>query len=113
MWVLLSIQLFATFNLWFVCKLTKERMIEHWYFKIGEVSKFQGPQIEDRRMPVDRKKNYIRYSNFHQKLREKRMSMIFLNWWCRDQNFRKYFEMRKKNGIRPAEKGFYHDSIYA
>jgi len=23
-------------------------------------------------------------------------------YWCRDQNFRKYFEMRKKNGIKPS-----------
>ncbi len=23
-------------------------------------------------------------------------------YWCRDQNFRKYFEMRKKNGIAPS-----------
>ncbi len=23
-------------------------------------------------------------------------------YWCRDQNFRKYFEMRKKNGITPS-----------
>jgi hypothetical protein len=23
-------------------------------------------------------------------------------YWCRDQNFRKYFEMRKKNGIEPS-----------
>ena len=38
--------------------------------------------------------------------------MIQLNWWCRDQNFRKYFEMRKKNDIRPSETGFYHEKIY-
>lgn len=25
-------------------------------------------------------------------------------YWCRDQNFRKYFEMRKKNGIKPSVK---------
>lgn len=23
-------------------------------------------------------------------------------YWCRDQNFRKYFQMRKKNGIAPS-----------
>jgi hypothetical protein len=23
-------------------------------------------------------------------------------YWCRDQNFRKYFEMRKKHGIEPS-----------
>ena len=38
--------------------------------------------------------------------------MIHLNWWCRDQNFRKYFEMRKKNDIKPSETGFYHEKIY-
>ena len=38
--------------------------------------------------------------------------MIWTNWWCRDQNFRKYFEMRKKHGIRPSLNGFYHEKIY-
>ena len=38
--------------------------------------------------------------------------MIYTNWWCRDQNFRKYFEMRKKNDIRPSLSGFYHEKIY-
>jgi hypothetical protein len=23
-------------------------------------------------------------------------------YWCRDQNFRKYFELRKKNNIKPS-----------
>ena len=39
--------------------------------------------------------------------------MIHTNWWCRDQNFRKYFEMRKRHDIRPALSGFYDDEIYA
>ena len=38
--------------------------------------------------------------------------MIHTNWWCRDQNFRKYFEMRKRHGVAPAISGFYHDDIY-
>jgi len=31
-------------------------------------------------------------------------------YWCRDQNFRKYFEIRKRNGIAPSidVKGFYN-----
>jgi len=44
--------------------------------------------------------------------RNKRISMIHLNWWCREQNFRKYFEMRKRHGIKPSETGFYHEQIY-
>ena len=63
------------------------------------------------RFPADRKKNYVRYSNFHQKTREKRLTMIHLNWWSRDQNFRKYFQMRKKHDIAPSEKGFKNDEI--
>lgn len=27
---------------------------------------------------------------------------LTLPYWTRDQNFRKYFEMRKKNGIEPS-----------
>jgi hypothetical protein len=45
--------------------------------------------------------------------KNKRGTNTWMNWWCRDQNFRKYFEMRKKNGIKPALSGFYHESIYA
>ncbi len=44
--------------------------------------------------------------------RNKQIGMIHMPWWCRDQNFRKYFEMRKKNGIRPALKGFANDEHY-
>ena len=31
-------------------------------------------------------------------------------YWCRDQNFRKYFEIRKRHGITPSTdvKGFYN-----
>lgn len=31
-------------------------------------------------------------------------------YWCRDQNFRKYFQMRKKHGIAPSVdyKNFYN-----
>ena len=34
-------------------------------------------------------------------------------YWCRDQNFRKYFEMRKKNGIKPSVKisGYYNKNL--
>ena len=38
--------------------------------------------------------------------------MIHTNWWCRDQNFRKYFDMRKKNGIEPGFSGFQHEELY-
>lgn len=87
-------------------------MIEHWRYRLGEVNKQHSAGHRDRRMPVDRKKNYVRYSNFHQVKRNKRISMIWTNWWCRDQNFRKYFEMRKRHGIRPSLTGFYHEKIF-
>jgi hypothetical protein len=87
-------------------------MIAHWRTKIGETNRSHGPPHSDRRFPVDRKKNYVRYSNFHQVRRNKRISMIWTNWWCRDQNFRKYFDMRKRHGIRPSLSGFYHEKIY-
>jgi hypothetical protein len=92
--------------------LEKERMIEHWRYRVGEVNKMHTSGHSDRRFPVERKKNYVRYSNFHQIRRNKRLNMIMTNWWCRDQNFRKYFEMRKRHGIRPSTTGFYHEKIY-
>ena len=68
---------------------------------------------DERNMPRNRHKEYLRYSNFHQKTRTKRVTFMHYNWWCRDQNFRKYFEMRKKNGIKPSETGFKHEPILA
>ena len=68
---------------------------------------------DERNMPRNSHKEYLRYSNFHQKTRAKNIQSMHYNWWCRDQNFRKYFEMRKRHGIRPALSGFYHEQIYA
>ena len=93
-------------------KNKKERMIDHWRFRLGEISKTHGTLTRDRRLPADHKKNYVRYSNFHQIRRNKRLNMVWTNWWCRDQNFRKYFEMRKRHGIKPSLSGFYHEQIY-
>mmetsp|Transcript_26269 Transcript_26269/g.19724 ORF Transcript_26269/g.19724 Transcript_26269/m.19724 type:complete len:99 (-) Transcript_26269:58-354(-) len=87
-------------------------MIAKWRYALGESNKVYDAPHKDRRFPVDRKKNYVRYSNFHQVRRNKRLSMIWTNWWCRDQNFRKYFEMRKRHDIRPSLNGFYHEKIY-
>ena len=87
-------------------------MIEHWRYRLGETNRIHDSGHKDRRFPADRKKNYVRYSNFHQIRRNKKLNMIWTNWWCRDQNFRKYFEMRKKHGIRPSLNGFYHEKIY-
>jgi hypothetical protein len=111
-WVLLVFHLYSSFLLWIMIKNKKERMIEHWRYRLGETNKTHSAPHRDRRLPADRKKNYVRYSNFHQVRRNKRISMIWTNWWCRDQNFRKYFEMRKKHGVRPSLSGFYHDQIY-
>ena len=113
MWVLLLFHLYQSFVLYLTTKLKKESMIANWKWHIGETNKFYGVEHKDRRFPVDRKKNYVRYSNFHQARRNKKVSMIHTNWWCRDQVFRKYFEMRKKHGIAPSMSGFYHDDLYA
>ena len=90
----------------------KDSMCTLWRYQIGEVNDTHPLPKSGRPMPYDIKKNYIRYSNFHQVRKNKRIRMIHLNWWCRDQNFRKYFEMRKKNGIKPSLHGFYHEKIY-
>jgi hypothetical protein len=87
-------------------------MIMRWRYANGESNTSHSGPHKDRRFPVDRKKNYVRYSNFHQIRKNKRLSNIWLNWWCRDQSFRKYFELRKKHGIRPSLSGFYHEKIY-
>merc|ERR1740116_565604 len=87
-------------------------MIDHWRWRVGEQNSTHGTMNRDRRFPVNRIKNYVRYSNFHQIRRNKRISMIHTNWWCRDQNFRKYFDMRKRNGIEPSMSGFQHEALY-
>ena len=112
-WGIVIFHLYSSFVLYLVTKKKKEGMIEHWRYRIGETDKTHSLANRDRRMPANRHKNYIRYSNFHQVRRNKRLNMIHLNWWCRDQNFRKYFEMRKKNDLRPSETGFAHEAIKA
>ena len=111
-WVLLIFHLYQSFALYILTKNKKEKMIAKWQWSGGEINKFYGSPNE-LRMPADRKKNYVRYSNFHQVRKNKKSSMIHTNWWCRDQNFRKYFDMRKRHDIRPSFSGFYHDQIHA
>lgn len=110
-WALLAYHLIQTTLVYTHVRASKEGMLGKWRFVIGERNREQDAPHRDRRMPSDRKKNYVRYSNFHQKLKNKRNNSMWFNWWCRDQVFRKYFEMRKKNGIKPSYSGFYHESI--
>ena len=111
-YVFLIWHLYQSFVLYLLTKQKKEGMIAKWKWHIGEINKHYDSPHSDRRFPVDRKKNYVRYSNLHQIRRNKRVSMIHTNWWCRDQNFRKYFDMRKRHDIKPAMSGFYHESLY-
>ena len=111
-WLVLFYHLYSSFSLYLLTKLQKENMLTKFLYSTGDVNQFYGLPNE-LRMPADRKKNYLRYSNFHQARRNKKTDMIHLNWWCRDQNFRKYFEMRKKQGIQPSMSGFYHEPIHA
>lgn len=41
-------------------------------------------------------------SNFNSIFKNPNQNNLTTAYWCRDQNFRKYFEMRKKNGIAPS-----------
>ena len=110
-WVLLIFHLYQSFALYLLTKNKKQNMIAKYYWHNGEINKYYG-QPNQLRMPADRKKNYVRYSNFHQVRKNKKTSMIHTNWWCRDQVFRKYFDMRKRHDIKPSLSGFYHESIY-
>ena len=112
MWLACAFHLYSSFVLYAYVKNKKENMISSWRHRIGETNDMHEAQHKDRRFPADRKKNYLKYSNHSQQRRNKRVGMIHLNWWCRDQNFRKYFEMRKKNGILPSTSGFYHEKIF-
>merc|ERR1711924_395465 len=88
-YALLIFHLYQSFMLYLLTKMKKENMIAKWRWHIGENNRHYDSQ------------------------RNKRISMIHTNWWCRDQVFRKYFDMRKKHGIEPAMSGFYHDTLYA
>ncbi len=111
-YALLIFHLYQSFMLYLLTKMKKENMIQKWKWHIGESNRYYDKEHSDRRFPVDRHKNYVRYTNPHQVLRNKRISMIHTNWWCRDQVFRKYFDMRKKHGIKPSMSGFYHEALY-
>ena len=45
------------------------------------------------------KKKVSNFNGIHKNVNNRLMTN---SYWCRDQNFRKYFEMRKKNGIEPS-----------
>ena len=83
-YALVAFHLYSSFLLWVAAKNKKERYVEHFRWRIGQVDKHHGQLTPDRRFPANRIKNYVRYSNFHQTKRNKRVCMIHLNWWCRD-----------------------------
>ena len=112
-YVLMVFHLYQSFMLYLLTKSKKENMIANWRWHIGENNKHYSNPTSDRRFPAHRHKNYLRYSNFHQQLKNKRISMIHTNWWCRDQVFRKYFDIRKRNGMEPSMSGFYHEDVDA
>ena len=111
-WAILLAQLYFNFVTYAAIKNQKEGAIKYFLYSIGEYSHSQDSIRVPNRFPADRHKNYIRYSNFHQKQRPKSTNFLMTPGWCRDQNFRKYFEMRKKHGIQPSDSGFYHEPIY-
>ena len=49
-------------------------------------------------------------SNFNSQTKNMNENCLTTAYWCRDQNFRKYFEIRKRHGISPSVdvKGFYN-----
>ena len=113
LYIQLVVMLWSSLWTTLICRTVKESYIKSWKFLTGQINS-NYTTINSKTMPYDRHKNYLRYSNFHQVRRQKRLGMMHsTNWWCRDQNFRKYFEMRKKNDIRPSEKGFYHEPLMA
>ena len=64
-WILMFYHLYSSFLLYVMVKNKKEGMIEHWRHRIGETNAHHTSGHSDRRFPADRKKNYVRYSNFH------------------------------------------------
>lgn len=49
-------------------------------------------------------------SNFNTSFKNAHPDLLTTSSWCRDQNFRKYFEIRKRHGIEPSTnyKNFYN-----
>ena len=105
-------QLYTSFFRFFHSKARKDSFWQHFMIRTGMVQNGERFKTDGKQFPVNRHKIYLRYSNFHQMTKDKRCISMWTNWWCRDQNFRKYFEMRKKHGIRPSLSGFYHEKIY-
>ena len=63
--------LYQSFVLYLLTKKKKEGMIGKWRWHIGEINQFHGLEHSNIRFPADRKKNYVRYGNFHQIRRNK------------------------------------------
>jgi hypothetical protein len=49
-------------------------------------------------------------ANFNSMFKNMNENCLTTAYWCRDQNFRKYFEIRKRHGIAPSTnvKTFYN-----
>lgn len=43
-----------------------------------------------------------KYANFLGQFKNLHPRLMTDAYWCRDQNFRKYFEIRKRHGIEPS-----------
>ena len=74
-WAFLILNLYSTFYNWLLTRGTKRAMAAKWMWSIGLITQEHGLPNEPR-MPVDRKKNYVRYSNFHQMRKNKRLSLV-------------------------------------
>ena len=59
---------------------------------------------EDKRIVVGPDTTFLKkkIANFNSINKNPQGRMATTAYWCRDQNFRKYFQMRKKNGIEPS-----------
>ena len=87
LYVLLAYHMYSTFMMTVWCRSRKVEMIEYYAYVTGRSSDMYRGLSATHRMPQDRKKCYVRYSNFHQMRRNKQVGMMHLPWWCRDQNF--------------------------
>lgn len=85
-------------------KLAFSRNIDNYKYNTGQVGFYPIHQNNDNRIIAtdDTTTMKKKMSNFNNIWKNPSANCMTSPYWCRDQNFRKYFETRKRHGIEPS-----------
>jgi len=78
--------------------------MNEYYYRLGAQNFKKDDSFTDNRTMTisDTTSMKKKMSNFLGQMKNYHRNMATNAYWCRDQNFRKYFETRKRNGKEPS-----------